>query len=156
VGHYSLETPIATVEAADIYRAYFHGPAYRVMEKAWRDGDCIVGLMAENLPANHEPAGQPLVLSPRLIELCFQTAGLWEIGEQQRMGLPLHIDSVCSLRAPEFAEGRIYAVVAPHTECFDAEVVDSAGNVYVQLKGYRTIALPGSVALSSHALKAVA
>jgi hypothetical protein len=26
------------IEAADIYRLYFHGPAYQVMERAWWDG----------------------------------------------------------------------------------------------------------------------
>jgi hypothetical protein len=30
---------------------------------------------------------------------------------------------------------------------FDAQVVDEAGNVYVGLKGYRTVQLPGSVRL---------
>ena len=30
------------IESADIYRLYFHGPAYQVMEKAWWDGKRIV------------------------------------------------------------------------------------------------------------------
>ena len=83
------------MEAADIYRVYFHGPAYQVLERAWRDGDRIIGLMAKNLPDNHHPAERPAVASPRLIELCFQTAGLWEMSEQGRMGLPQHVHQVC-------------------------------------------------------------
>ena len=30
-------------------------------------------------------------------------------------------------------------------ESFNAEVVDAAGNRYLQVSGYRTVALPGSV-----------
>ena len=41
------------IEAADIYRLYFHGPAYQVLERAWWDGHRIVGLMAKGLPPNH-------------------------------------------------------------------------------------------------------
>jgi hypothetical protein len=29
------------IEAADVYRLYFHGPAYQVIEKAWWDGKRI-------------------------------------------------------------------------------------------------------------------
>ena len=68
----------AVVEAADIYRVYFHGPAYQVLERAWWDGNRMVGLMARSLPDNHRPADLPTLMAPRLIELCFQTAGSWE------------------------------------------------------------------------------
>src|SRR5579859_6352114 len=66
------------IEAADIYRLYFHGPAYQVVERAWWDGQRVVGLMAKGLPANHLPSELSTIMAPRLIELCFQTAGLWE------------------------------------------------------------------------------
>jgi hypothetical protein len=72
----------SVVEAADIYRVYFHGPAYRVIERAWRDGNRMVGLFAGGLGNNHHPAAQPTLMAPRLIELCFQTAGLWQLGVQ--------------------------------------------------------------------------
>ncbi len=145
-----LGTPIGhLVEAADIYRLYFHGPAYQVIERAWWDGHRIIGLLANRLPDNHRPSELPTLMAPRLIELCFQTAGVWEMGVQGRMGLPQHIHRVSVLRAPELAEGRLYAVVTPHAEqaSFDAEVVDTKGNIYVSLSGYRTIALPGAINL---------
>jgi Polyketide synthase dehydratase/KR domain len=135
------------IEAADIYRLYFHGPAYQVLERAWWDGNRIVGLMAKGLPNNHHPSELPTLMAPRLIELCFQTAGVWEMGVQSRMGLPQHIDRVSVLRSPDLAEGRLYALVTPNQTqgSFDAEVVDAAGNRYVQLSGYRTVAVPGSI-----------
>ena len=136
------------IDAADIYRLYFHGPAYQVVERAWWDGTRIVGLMAKGLRNNHHPSALPTLMAPRLIELCFQTAGLWEMGVQGRLGLPLHIDRVSLLmRDPELLEGRLYAVVTPNPSegSFDAEVVDANGKRCVQLNGYRTVAVPGAV-----------
>jgi hypothetical protein len=135
------------IEAADIYRLYFHGPAYQVVERAWWDGNRIVGLMNKSLPDNHHPPERPTLMAPRLIELCFQTAGLWEMGVQGRMGLPRHIDRVSLLREPDLADGTLYAVVtpSPNRSSFDADVVDTKGNRYLHLSGYHTVALPGGV-----------
>jgi hypothetical protein len=135
------------LQAADIYRLYFHGPAYQVIERAWWDGKRMVGLMAEGLRNNHHPAEQPTFVSPRLIELCFQTAGVWEMGVLGRMGLPQHIDRVSLLRDLDEAEGRLFAVVTPNLRegSFDAEVVDGKGNRCLQLSDYRTVAVPGAV-----------
>jgi NAD(P)-dependent dehydrogenase (short-subunit alcohol dehydrogenase family) len=141
-------TPTGSAVAADeIYRLYFHGPAYQVLERAWWDGKRMVGLFAKGLPENHRPSELKTLAAPRLIELCFQTAGLWEMGIQGRMGLPLHIDHLRWLRSAEAAEGRFYAVVAPNADqaSFDAEVIDEKGNRYLQLRGYRTVAAPGGI-----------
>jgi len=83
-------------------------------------------------------------MAPRLIELCFQTAGLWEMATLGRMGLPQYVRQVIFLRTPDLAVGGLYAVVTsnPDQGSFDADVLDSAGNRYVQLLGYRTVALP--------------
>ncbi len=134
------------VEVPHIYRVYFHGPAYQVLARAWRDGGQIVGQMATSLPANHEPSDLPTVMAPRLIELCFQSAGIWEMSTQGSMGLPQHVDRVSLWRSPEQSEGHLYTIVTPdlNQASFDAEVVDAAGNRYVSLSGYRTVALPGS------------
>ena len=138
-----------TFKAADIYRIYFHGPAYRVLGRAWQDGNCIVGELAKDLPNHHQPSGLQTLLAPRLIELCFQTAGLWEIAQESRMGLPQHVRRVCWLKAPESAKGQLYAVVTPHPEqaSFDAEVVDASGNLYLQVSGYASSGckLPDSI-----------
>jgi acyl transferase domain-containing protein/NAD(P)-dependent dehydrogenase (short-subunit alcohol dehydrogenase family)/acyl carrier protein len=137
----------AIVNAAQIYRIYFHGPAYQVLERVWWDGKCIIGEMAAGLPVNHQPSERPTLMAPRLIELCFQTAGIWEIGATSRMGLPLHIDQVSWSREPQEAKGRLYAVVTPNPEraSFDGDVVDAKGNVYVRVNGYRTAALPAGI-----------
>jgi hypothetical protein len=136
----------AVVEASDIYRVYFHGPAYRVLERAWQNEDRIVGQMAKSLPNHHQPPELPTLVAPRLIELCFQTAGLWEMGVQDRMGLPLYVHEICFFQFANLAESQLYAVITPVSDgSFDADVVDAAGNRYLHLGGYRTVALPYTV-----------
>ena len=74
------------------------------------------------------------------------------MGVEGRMGLPQHIDRVSLLirdpqQAEEEAEGQLYAVVTPNPfdGSFDAEVVNAKGTRYLQLSGYRTVAVPGAV-----------
>jgi NAD(P)-dependent dehydrogenase (short-subunit alcohol dehydrogenase family) len=133
------------VDRDAVYRVYFHGPAYQVLDSAWRiDGD-VVGRLAQNLPPAHEPPGRPTEISPRLIELCFQTAGVWELGRFGRMGLPTHVDRVVRFEGAD-ERGRLFAVVHPRDgDVVDAEVMDETGRVRVRLEGYRTIALPGGL-----------
>ncbi len=125
-----------------------------MLERAWVEGERVVGQMARNLPPNHQPAELSTLIAPRLVELCEQTAGLWEIVQQGRMGLPLHIDRVHLVRDPEGVEGPLFAMVTSHPESgsFDAEVVDQSGNRYLEFTGYRTVAF-GTV--DRDALKAV-
>jgi hypothetical protein len=64
-------TPVEPIiEGKDIYRVYFHGPAHQVVDRAWRDGDRMIGKLKNNLPANQYPADKPTLIAPRLIELC--------------------------------------------------------------------------------------
>ncbi len=134
------------IEAADIYRVYFHGPAYQVIERAWRDGDRVVGQMFRNLPMHHQPPEKLTLVTPRLIELCFQTAGLWEMGVEDRMGLPQYIRELRFWHPAEAAEGRFFALVTANPDgSFDAEVVDEAGTRILYMGGYRTAALPYGV-----------
>ena len=139
----------SSVDASDIYRIYFHGPAYQVLEKAWWDGQQIIGLLAKDLPPNHDPAELPTITAPRLIELCFQTAGVWELGVQGRMGLPQQVRQISFFRTPELAAGRLYAVVTPNVgqKSFAAEILDDKGNCHLSLEGYQTVALPDFVDL---------
>jgi NAD(P)-dependent dehydrogenase (short-subunit alcohol dehydrogenase family) len=129
------------IDASDIYKVYFHGPAYRVIECASWDGRQMIAQFAGKLPDHHVPSDRPLTMEPRLMELCFQAAGLYEMVVQRRMGLPQHLDRVCLHRAPESGAGPIFAVVkpAPDGASFDIDVMDPAGNLYLEMKGYRTV-----------------
>jgi NAD(P)-dependent dehydrogenase (short-subunit alcohol dehydrogenase family) len=135
------------VQADEIYRVYFHGPAYRVLGRACRSGNSIIGELAKGLPPDHIPAERPLVLQPRLLELCFQSAGLLEIELLGHFGLPQHVDRV-QVWDNSNLQGQTLLAIARQSadlKSFEVTVVDVKGNVYIQLAGYRTIPLPGSV-----------
>jgi hypothetical protein len=135
-----------------IYQVYFHGPAYQVIEKAAVEGDGVVALMASGLPPNAKPAEADALVAPRLLELCFQAAGLWLLAKKMTMGLPTALERATVYR-PEDAAGekRLYVTVEARGdgEAFDARVVDEKGLVHAEVTGYRTIALPGQRTLKS-------
>ena len=110
------------------------------------DDGQFVGRFADELPANHEPASQTTEIAPRLIELCFQTAGVWELASEGRMALPTHVDRVVRFASAK-KPSRLWAVVTPQDGgVTNAEIIDEGGRVRVRLEGYRTIALPGELA----------
>jgi acyl transferase domain-containing protein len=135
------------VEAADIYKVFFHGPAYQVLERAWLHRDRTVCRFFASLPGHHFPPERPLAMAPRLIELCFQAAALREVADRGRIGLPLHVGEVRLWRSPDLAEGPLDVVVAPAADGggFDAEVVDAAGSRYLHLRGYTMVQHPDAV-----------
>jgi hypothetical protein len=135
-----------------IYSVFFHGPAYRVLDRVGIDGARAIGRMAEELPPDTTPADAEHVTEPRLLELCFQTAGVWEIASLGTMGLPTGLHSVRFHRPVAEASGkRLYALIEAHDggKTFDGRVVDSDGRVYVELEGYRTVTLPGARSFAS-------
>ncbi|HSP37508.1 MAG TPA: SDR family NAD(P)-dependent oxidoreductase, partial [Frankiaceae bacterium] len=161
------EVPAVSEEAASVgpesvYAIYFHGPAFQVLDRAWHTERSVIGRFAPQLPPGHQPADRPVLVAPRLIELCFQTAGVQELGAAGRMALPAHIDrivlhshdgehpngdhpngdqllarvdeGVVDDAADDAAGGR-----------FNAEVLDATGRVQLRLEGYRTVALPAPI-----------
>jgi len=135
------------IAASHVYRLYFHGPAYQVIDSAWRKGDNIIGAFAKDLPTNHEPSELPLAVAPRFIELCFQTASLSGLALQSRLGLPYSFRDLKIIASPEEApNGTFYSVVAPNPDgTYDAKVVDEKGKLYMLLEGYQTMDLPDPV-----------
>jgi hypothetical protein len=138
------------IDADAVYRVYFHGPAYRVIERAGVAGETAISLMAGGLPPDTVPDSADSLTAPRLLELCFQTAGLWLLATRQVMALPAGLRRATLYRQPETAgTKRLYAVVTAVGEGaeFDARVADEDGNVYLEASGYRTVALPGRTVL---------
>jgi hypothetical protein len=132
------------VEADAVYDTYFHGPAYRVLDRAWREDGVVAGRFAGSLPANHTPDA-PTLVAPRLVELAFQTAGLLEIAAADRMGLPAHIDRLELHGAPAEGDG-VAALAEAAGEGYDVDVTDASGGVTLRIRGYATSPLPTPVA----------
>jgi acyl transferase domain-containing protein/acyl carrier protein len=129
------------VDAGAIYRIYFHGPTYQVLARAWRDDGVVVGELASDLPANHRPEDAPTTSAPRLLELCFQVAGVHELGTSRHMALPARIDRV-ELFGRVGDDAPHWAVVRPTEGGADADVVDADGRVVLRMRGYGTAVLP--------------
>jgi NAD(P)-dependent dehydrogenase (short-subunit alcohol dehydrogenase family) len=147
------------IGSEDVYRVYFHGPAYQVLDSAWGNGPgTVIGRLADELPANHKPEELPTKLAPRLIELCFQTAGMYELGVDDRFGLPSQIQRMQKLKEVSPADKPFFTIVR-HSESgsgFDADVVNESGDVYIRLTDYRTAELPGAAAaLPTEAIKSM-
>ena len=130
------------LDVEPIYRVYFHGPAYRVLSGAGLSNGALQGRFAADLPSNHLPPEAPTVLSPRVVELCFQTAGLMEICATGRVGLPRQIERLEVF--PDLRETTSIRAVVQEVEGdrFRADVVDPSGRVLMRLEGYSTVESP--------------
>ena len=131
-----------TVASQGVYDLYFHGPAYQVVSSSWRYDGGNAARMADGLPDDHAPMSAPTFVGPRLVELCFQTAGLWEAAQHGRLALPRHVDAVRLLRDPAQVSGPLYAVANEVDDHFDCSVRDADGEVVLTVEGYRTTPLP--------------
>ncbi|MEI7771501.1 MAG: polyketide synthase dehydratase domain-containing protein, partial [Chloroflexales bacterium] len=111
------------------------------------DGDRAIGVMSNQRPPAISPPDAAAIIDPLLIEFCFQTAGILQAVRDGVLALPAEIESATVYRAtPPPGEPQLYAVVTPAgDDSFDAQVRDEAGEVYVALRGYHTVALPGTV-----------
>ncbi|TFG53086.1 MAG: SDR family NAD(P)-dependent oxidoreductase [Gemmatimonadales bacterium] len=129
----------AVVGSDAIYHVYFHGPSYRVVGDAWRVKGILAGRLARGLPAGQEPAGGSTIVAPRLVELAFQTAGLAEIAQSERMGLPSRIERLEVRRAANGEPDGSTALVEDAGDgAFNVDVTDKTGRVLLSLRGYRT------------------
>ena len=137
--------PGERAERDAIYEIYFHGPSFQVLDAVWTDAaGRVVGRLAAELPPDRAPADAPLTTRPRLLELCFQTAGVAEIAATGRLGLPSRIDRVV-FPACDAPTAPVTALVERAGDAYDATVVDADGRVLLAVSGYRTMALPGEL-----------
>ncbi len=124
-----------------VYSFYFHGPAYQVVEEAWRADGVALARLTADLPGDRTPATTSLSAAPRLVELCFQAAGLWQAGRDGQLALPRSVDRLTVLDAD--AGGDLYAVARQTGEdSFDARVVSPDGRIVVRLEGYHSTPVP--------------
>jgi Polyketide synthase dehydratase N-terminal domain/Polyketide synthase dehydratase domain len=132
------------VSSEEIYRLYFHGPSFQVLDAAQSNREFVLGRLNKAL-VNNPSNSSKFLTTPYLIELCFQTAGLWEAGATGTLALPASVGNLTLY--PQPVNGvPIYAEVKPRgcgeDLTFDARVLDTEGNVFIEMKDYRTSPLP--------------
>ncbi len=132
------------VSSREIYNLYFHGPSFQVLESAQAANGSLLGKFNKKLVkvGVDDPS---LLTTPLLIEMCFQTAGLYEVGATGTLALPQSVGTLKIFKQPINGVA-IYAEVKPHlhgeTYSFDARVVDAKGDVFLEMTDYRTSAFP--------------
>jgi hypothetical protein len=131
------EAPALTPE--QVYGLYFHGPAYRVVGSAWKQGDGAAARFAADLPPQVD---EPVLIGPRLVELCFQTVGVLEAGTDGRLALPLHVDAVRLSGRPAERAGLVATAHPDGHGGFTCTVHDDEGTLVLRVDGYRTVPLP--------------
>lgn len=122
------------VAAAEIYRSFFHGPAFQLVAAARFTGATLIS----RLSSQQSVAALPELV--RLIEFGLHSAGLLELALSGRMMIPHHIARVAvdgPLREAEavFAEAR----QRPDGVC---DIIVSSDRPILSIKGYATVDLP--------------
>ncbi len=137
---------VPVVGSEDIYDTYFHGPAYRVLERVTVDDHRAWGELAGDLPPDTAAGPGRWLTAPRLVELCFQAAGLWAIAHRKVLALPESVEDVRIHRPVGLDERGLTAVVDARDDAFDVQVVDPDGAVVVSVHGYRTVTVAEQLA----------
>ncbi|MDR3658599.1 MAG: SDR family NAD(P)-dependent oxidoreductase, partial [Mycobacterium sp.] len=130
-------TPALTPD--QVYRLYFHGPAYQVVGSAWKQAEGAASRFAADLAPQVDG---PVLIAPRLVELCFQTVGLFEAGTDGHLALPLHVDAVRLNGSPQERAGLVATALRDGHGGFSCTVRDDDGTPVLRLDGYRTVPLP--------------
>ncbi|OBI28615.1 beta-ketoacyl synthase [Mycobacterium sp. E1386] len=138
-GGADLGGEVPALSPEQVYRLYFHGPAYRVVGSAWRCDDGAAARFADGLPPQTD---EPVLIGPRLVELCFQTVGLFEAGTQGVLALPLHVDAVHLNGTPTERAGLVATARPDGRGGFVCTVRDDEGRTVLRVDGYRTVPLP--------------
>ena len=133
-----------SIGSDEIYALFFHGESFRVVGSASLHDGVMLGRLARGLPPIVDHPTQSR-MAPLLIELCLQTAGLWELAALDAMMIPRSIDRMTRFTDVDSGSGvGLTAVVTPRADhagryCFDATVVDDTGRAHVDVQGYRSI-----------------
>ena len=134
--------------AEEIYRHFFHGPSFQVLETVRRVG--ADGLVARaSIPARGGDDALGDLAGPRLREIALQAAGLWAMCRHGVTALPHRIGHCERLGRPETgravvarvrALGPVEAVDgAPRLHRFDVDLLDDAGRPLERLRDVRLI-----------------
>jgi hypothetical protein len=134
------ECPDKTVSGEEVYLLYFHGPAFRVVERAWLEGEIMFAIMKRTLPPVFDN-GLP-VAAPRLIELCLQTAGLWEVAVLGRMRIPKQIGRIVLYEKVDEYSTELTAAARKGRHGINIILFDNEGRICVEVIDYLTAPLP--------------
>ena len=123
------------VTRSDIYRRFFHGPGFQVLQE--------VGAVAENgliadAVVDHSAMGEGLLTRPLVLEVAFQAAGLHRMAVHGQMALPASVEAL--RLAGQAVDGEPLGVMVQVREdgAYDIDV-DGAQGAILRVRGFRMI-----------------
>jgi malonyl CoA-acyl carrier protein transacylase len=126
-----------------IYKAYFHGESFQVLEGIVSvSPERLVSKMRTSKPLWNASEKEDLLISPLILEAAFQTCGYRDLHYDKRMTLP---DSIGAVRVHAsgskglFVEARYKGRDAQGRSVYDAFVVDADGKLAAELQDYKMI-----------------
>ena len=137
------EAPSKTgdIPSKSIYDVYFHGPSFQVLAAAGVEGEQAVGLR------NPAILDTGYLASPMLVELAFQTAGLWGIVTRSAMALPAGIGAV-EFPSAEPARTPAAAVASSLGDnMYDVTILAEDGTEVLSLQSFAMTEIPGRKAV---------
>jgi hypothetical protein len=136
------------IDEKEIYKRFFHGPKYQVHGGVIKiDDNAIYGIAN---PKNGKGGSHfsfvkktDFVADPMAIEASFQNAGLYAMARENRMSLPDGIKELSFIKIPSDIKDLYvrakYIGTSDMKDEYDTEVIDSQGNIYSVMKGYKMI-----------------
>ena len=132
----------AAVTAAEVYAVLFHGPAFRMIDRAAFVGATVVATSVASLPPLHShKTASPL--APRAIEFGLQSAGLLQLALDGSMAIPSRIEHIARFAETDVGMGVPLHSIAERTPDGRFTItVGADGATIVRIAGYATIPLP--------------
>jgi acyl transferase domain-containing protein/NAD(P)-dependent dehydrogenase (short-subunit alcohol dehydrogenase family)/acyl carrier protein len=132
----------------EIYKRFFHGPKFQVHAGVINiEGKMIYGELSGKTRKGEDHFSfvkKPNFISnPMAIEAAFQNAGMYAMKKENKMALPDGIEELVFVQIPSNIKDLYMS--AKHIKSdelkheYDTVVLDSQGNVYSVMKGYRMI-----------------
>jgi hypothetical protein len=136
-----------SLQKDQIYQVYFQGPGLQLLDKAttYANG-AVSGTMQPDKIVPSVFRSETLAARPLLTELAFQTAVIYQVTEQQSLGLPEAARRIRIHKVPLRQPKQVTAWVVPvsvnsHVE-YEIHVVDENGTILLEINGYRTTPFP--------------
>ncbi len=127
--------PEDSISRGDIYRRFFHGPAFQVLRGA--DGVTRDGLQCSGR-VDHAYIAEGMLTSPLALEAAFQAAGLHAMVSDGAMALPQSIEALWVSRRVRDGEDLVLTVLHRADGAYDVDV-DGEDDRLMSLRGFRMI-----------------
>ena len=123
------------VERAAIYRRFFHGPGFQVLDEV--GAIAANGLIADAV-VDHSAIGDGLLTRPLVLETAFQAAGLHRMAVEAEMALPESVEAVRWMGTA--ADGdRLGVIVQVRDDgAYDVDI-DGPSGAILRVRGFRMV-----------------